>query len=135
MGDPNLGTWKLNLAKSKFDPGPPPKNETAVFEAWETDGFTLTGTMVLADGTSVTVGLSAHYDGKDYKVTNAPDFDAIACKHVDANTTAYTLKKGEKVVGTGEGVVSNNGKMRTNTATLTNAKGQKVHNVRAYDKQ
>ena len=23
--DPRIGTWKLNLAKSKFSPGPPPK--------------------------------------------------------------------------------------------------------------
>lgn len=72
MGDWNLGTWKLNVAKSTFDPGPPWKSETRVFEAWETDGIKYTSTGVLADGTRFTVGFSAHYDGKDYKVTGTP---------------------------------------------------------------
>src|SRR5437870_12459913 len=30
--DPNMGTWKLNEAKSKFTPGAP-KNRTVVYEA------------------------------------------------------------------------------------------------------
>ena len=72
MGDSTLGTWKLNLAKSKFDPGPAPKSRTEVYEAWETDGITFTGTTVQADGTRATAGFSAHYDGKDYKLIGTP---------------------------------------------------------------
>jgi hypothetical protein len=134
MADSNLGTWKLNLAKSKFYQGPP-VSETAVVEAWETNGIKSAGTVVLPDGQSVAVGWSAHYDGKDYKVTGLPDADTIAYTRVDANTVAFTLKKGGKVVGTGNAVVSNNGKMRTSTGTMTNAKGQKVNIVLVYDKQ
>jgi hypothetical protein len=51
MGDPILGTRKLNMAKPKFDPGPPPMSKTDVFEVWDTDGVKETVTMVLADGT------------------------------------------------------------------------------------
>src|SRR5262249_45899703 len=32
QADPFVGTWKLNLAKSKYDPGPAPKSTTAVYE-------------------------------------------------------------------------------------------------------
>jgi hypothetical protein len=135
MADSNLGTWKLNLVESKFDPGPPSASETAVIEAWETDGIKSTGTRVLPDGTSVTVGWSAHYDGKDYKVTGMPDLDTIAYKRVDANTLGFTGKKNGKVVGTGTVVVSDNGKIRTTTGTMMNAKGQKVNIVAVYDKQ
>jgi hypothetical protein len=30
---PLIGTWKLNLAKSKYSPGPPPRSGTAIWEA------------------------------------------------------------------------------------------------------
>ena len=110
-------------------------SETRVYEAWETDGVTATHTRVQADGTRVTLGFSAHYDGKDYKFMGSPDFDTVALKRVDANTTDATLKKGGKVVQRTKVVVSNNGKVRTLTTTGTDAKGQKVNNVQVYDKQ
>jgi len=34
--DNNIGTWKMNVAKSKFSPGPAPKSQTLKIEAWET---------------------------------------------------------------------------------------------------
>jgi hypothetical protein len=58
---------------------------------------------VQADGTRVTLGFSAHYDGKDHKYTGSPDYDIIALKCVDANTIEATLKKGGKVVQTTKG--------------------------------
>ena len=130
-----LGTWKLNLAKSKFDPGPPPMSETRVFEAWETDGVKMTITVVGADGTRGTLGFSNHYDGKDYKLTGSPDFDTVAAKRVGANTVAFTLKRSGKVVETGRDVVSKKGKVRTLTATGMTSQGQKVNVVAVYDKQ
>jgi hypothetical protein len=33
-----IGTWKLNLAKSKFDPGPPPKTFTVKIETSGSNG-------------------------------------------------------------------------------------------------
>ena len=135
QSDTSLGNWRLNLEKSKYDPGPPPMSETRVYEPWETDGVKATHTRVQADGTRVTVGFSAHYDGKDYKYTGSPDYDTIALKRVDANTIEAALKKGGKVVQTTKAVVSSNGKVRTITYTGTNAKGQKVNNVVVLDKQ
>ena len=135
QSDSSLGNWKLNLAKSKYDPGPPPMSETRVYEAWETDGVKATHTRVQVDATRVTLGFSAHYDGKDYKYTGSPDYDTVALKRVDANTIEATLKKGGKVVQTTKAVVSSNGKMRTITYTGMNAKGQKLNNVVVFDKQ
>jgi len=31
--DPRLGTWKLNVAKSKYEPGPAPKSLTVKIES------------------------------------------------------------------------------------------------------
>jgi hypothetical protein len=135
QSDPSLGTWKLNAAKSKYEPGPPPRSETRLYEPWEKDGVKATFTSVQADGTRATFGYSAHYDGKDYKYTGSPDYDTIALKRVDANTNEATLKKGGKVVQTAKVVLSGGGKVRTITLTGTNATGQKVNNVMVFDKQ
>jgi hypothetical protein len=32
--DSNVGTWKLNPAKSTYSPGPAPKSQTLKIEAW-----------------------------------------------------------------------------------------------------
>jgi hypothetical protein len=89
---------------------PPPMSEARVYEAWETDGVKATHTRMQADGTRVTLGFSAHYDGNDYKYTSSPDYDIIALKRVDANTIEATLKKGGKVVQTTKDVVSSSSK-------------------------
>jgi hypothetical protein len=135
QGDPHLGTWKLNIARSTYDPGPPPKSDTRVNEPWETDGYTQIVTVVQADGTHTDARLSAHYDGKDYQVTGWPDADTIAVKRVDANTIDFTLKRDGKVVETGNIVLTDNGKTRTITTRGANAKGQRVNIVAVYDRQ
>src|ERR1700681_77158 len=90
QSNPNLGTWKLNVAKSQFDPGPPPTSQTSVIEAWETDGVKITTTVVLADGKTRAGDTSYHYDGKDYKTLGGRG--TFAAKRVDANTVAMMFK-------------------------------------------
>ena len=131
--DPASGTWELNLAKSTFSPGPPPKSLTRTFEVTGADvKYTLKG--IDAEGKPTLVQFTAKYDGKDYPVTGSPDFDAISLKRVDAVSTEATLKKGGKVVQTSTRVVSKDGKTLTLTVKGTNAKGQAVNNVTVFDK-
>jgi hypothetical protein len=82
QSNPFIGTWTLNVAKPKFDPGPPPMSDTRRWEAWETNGVSFSGTRMLADGTRLIFGHSAHYDGKDYREPGWPDFDTIALKRM-----------------------------------------------------
>jgi hypothetical protein len=132
--DPASGTWELNLAKSTFSPGPPPKSLTRTFEVTGADvKYTLKG--IDAEGKPTLVQFTAKYDGKDYPVTGSPDFDAISLKRVDAVSTEATLKKGGKAVQTSTRVVSKDGKTLTLTVKGTNAKGQAVNNVTVFDKR
>lgn len=131
--DPASGTWELNLAKSKFSPGPAPKSQTRTYEVTGDDvKYSLKG--IGGDGKSVLVEYTAKYDGKDYPVTGATDFDTISLKRVNATTANATLKKGGKVVQTARRVVSKDGKSLTLTTKGTNAKGQAVNNVAVFDK-
>jgi hypothetical protein len=132
--DPASGTWELNLAKSKFSPGPPPKSQTRTCEVTGADvKYTLKG--IDAEGKPTLVQYTAKYDGKDYPVTGSQDFDAISLKRVDAGTAQATLKKGGKVIQTATRVVSKDGKTLTLTTIGANAKGQAVNNVLVFDKR
>src|SRR5215475_14454944 len=81
--DPFIGTWKLNLAKSKFSPGPPPKSQTVTYEAVG-QGYKIAVKGTDAEGKTFEYQFTANYDGKDYPVTGNPDWDTIAFKRFDA---------------------------------------------------
>src|SRR5262245_9206440 len=132
--DPFIGTWKLNLAKSKYSPGPPPKSQTATYEAvGQGVKFTAKGTDV--EGKPINLQITFNYDGKDYPVTGNPDWDTVALKRIDANSVELTRKKAGKVVSTGTRVASKDGKTLTITEKGVNAKGEKISNTLVYDKQ
>ena len=133
QADPTVGTWKLNLAKSKYNAGQPPKSSTVVIAA-AGQGIKLTADTVLADGTARKISYTATYDGKDAVVTGTPDYDGMSLKKT-ANGVEGSRKKAGKVVQTYTRVVSADGKTMTVTSTGTNAAGAKVDNVQVYDKQ
>ena len=124
-----IGTWKLNLAKSKLSPGPPPKNQTLTYEAVG-QGVKVTVKGTDAEGKPIESQFTANYDGKDYPVTGNPYWDTVTWKRIDAYKSESTRKKAGKVVGTAARVVSKDGK----TMTLTE-KGEKISNTLVYEKQ
>ena len=132
--DPRIGTWKLNVAKSKYSPGPAPQSQTLKVEA-SGQGEKVTSDVVGADGTRTTTQYTASFDGKDSQLTGSPIADTVSLKRVDARTTERTDKKGGKVAQTITRVVSADGKMMTATVKGTNAQGQAVNNVVVFEKQ
>ncbi|OFW28900.1 MAG: hypothetical protein A3J28_10570 [Acidobacteria bacterium RIFCSPLOWO2_12_FULL_60_22] len=133
--DIRIGTWKLDVAKSKYSPGPPPKSSIVRFEPYGENGVKVTVETVGAQGGKTKHQYSANYDGKDVPVTGDPNRDTVALKRIDAYTLEYTNKKGGKVIGAYKEVVAKDGKSRTVTQQGTNPQGQPVDNVLVYDRQ
>ena len=132
--DKNVGTWTLNLAKSKYIPGPAPFESTLKIEP-ETNGLKFTFHGTDAEGKPVDFEFSPRFDGKDYRVTGLAEADTIVLKRLNANTIETVTKKAGKPVMTTRSVVSKDGKTRTSTQTGKNANGQNVKNTLVYDKQ
>jgi hypothetical protein len=132
--DNHVGTWKINVDKSKWSPGPAPKEGTLTIES-QPDGlkFTIHGTD--AEGKAVHMEFSPKYDGKDYPATGMPNADTISMNKIDDYTIETVSKKGGKPVMTTTSVVSKDGKTRTSTQKGRNAKGEDVNNTIVYDKQ
>jgi hypothetical protein len=133
--DSNVGTWKLNLAKSTFSPGPAPKSQTLMIEAWGEDGVKYAADGMDADGKPMHWEVQAKYDGKLYPFKGNPDADMLSYKRIDASTVESTTQLKGKPMLTTRIVVSKDGKTRTLTQTGKNAKGQDVKNLLVYDKQ
>jgi hypothetical protein len=129
----NLGTWKLNEAKSKLTPGFP-KNTMVMYEA-AGDQIKSTVDGVDAQGKPTHNEWVGKFDGKDYPVTGDPSSDTRSLKQIDAHTLALTVKKGGKVTISGRIVVAADGKSRTLTASGMDSMGMKVEGVSFYDKQ
>jgi len=133
-GDPRIGTWKLNVEKSKFSPGPAPQSQTVKVEA-AGEGEKAITEGINAAGAATKTEYTAQYDGKNYPLTGSQNADTVSLKRIDARTTVRTDKKGENVVTTLTRVVSEDGKTMTVTVKGTNAQGQAVDTVAVYDKQ
>ena len=129
-----LGTWKLNVAKSKYSPGPAPKSLTLTWEATP-DGIKHASDGVNGAGEPMHSGYVTKYDGADVPYTGNPDADMASAKKIDDNSYENVWKKDGKATITAKVVVSKSGKTMTITQTGTNAKGQAVNNVAIYEKQ
>ena len=131
--NPNMGTWKLNEAKSKIAAGAN-KNHTVAYEAAGDDTkVTVDGTD--GDGNATHNEWTGKFDGKCYSVTGSPTADERCYKVVNSHTMRFTEKKGGKTNVTGRIVVSANGKMRTVTTSGSDAKGKRFSTVAVFDKQ
>ena len=129
--DPIVGTWKLNVAKSKFSPGPAPQAGTRVYT--ESAGlYTLDQKITGADGKENS--LQAQYrNGQDVK---DPGGEAsTSAKKVDANTWNFDIKMDGKVVGHVHRVVSADGKMLTVHNTGRQGDAAATDDTMVFDKQ
>lgn len=128
------GTWKLNLAKSTFSPGPAPKSQSRTYVE-SAQGMAVTVKTTAADGKESTTTIVFKDDGKSYPVSGNPDFDAVSAKRVDALTLNSSQTKAGAIVGTAERTVSKDGKTMTFKQKGTHANGGKFEDVSVYDKQ
>jgi len=132
--DPSIGTWKLNLDKSKYSPGPPPKSSTVNFSQ---DGEFIAAKSESVNAKGEETGSSSRWkkDGQDYALTGSTTSDTVAVRRINDRTTDFTYKKAGKVVSRLRLVISKDGKTATTTSKGTNTAGKKYNNRRVYDKQ
>ncbi|HLN02888.1 MAG TPA: hypothetical protein VK335_26605 [Bryobacteraceae bacterium] len=135
--DNSIGTWKVNIAKSKYTPAPiPVKSLTSVREA-APDGVKVTNTGEKADGSAINASYTAKYDGSAAAVTGSGSpYDSISIKQVNANSFTYEAKQTNgKYHASGRSVISKNGKTMTITAKGTDANGAAMTLKLVYEKQ
>jgi hypothetical protein len=131
--DPVIGKWTLNVAASKFMPGPAPKSQTRTYTQ-SAQGTVMKYTGVSASGSTVSGSSTYKYDGKDYPVTGSPDYDTLAPRRLNGSVR-IDLKKGGKVVGTTIRTLSAHNKVLTLSSKGKDVKGGTFDNVLVFDRQ
>jgi len=132
QSNPFVGTWKLNVASSKYDPGPAPQSQT---RTWDASGMVMVNG-INAAGKPVSYGYPIKGDGVEYPTMGAvPNTaDKITTKKIDANTYEANFTKAGKHVETATFKVSNGGKTLTIMAKGATDAGA-FNNVLVWDKQ
>ena len=147
-----IGTWKQNMEKSTYSPGPPPpKGSYSVRQyAAGDDGSIVAITMNIDPQGLPSLGAIAasNYDGQEYVQHTVatlatslgshigPRIDrTISYKPVDIYTVQIVQKQDGKVVSISTRTVSRDGKTMTDRSDFTNESGQRVTNVLVFEKQ
>jgi hypothetical protein len=128
------GTWKLNLAKSKYDPGPAPRSMTVTISVVNgAETYKMEG--VDAMGKAIGASFTAKLNGPEAPTMGISYADTIQIKRLSPNHLIATHKMGGKVTMTTDVVVAADGMSRTLRYSGTNEKGVAVHDVVVFDKQ
>ena len=131
---PEVGTWKLNVEKSRYSPGPAPKSLTVKIEA-AGKGIKFASEGVAADGKPIATAYTTDFDGKDHPLKGSPVADMVSVRRIDAQTAERSDKKAGKVMLTQTREVAKDGKTFTVNITGTNDKGEPVNNRLFFEKQ
>ena len=133
--DPFVGTWKLNIAKSKAsDSSAMVKSETVKTVSVDN------GLKSIIDGVDLESKAyhfesSLIFDGKDYPVKDNPGVDMRSAKKTDANTFWVVNKKARKEVERMQITVSKDGKTQNVTGNGMTDKGKAFNYTWIYNKQ
>jgi hypothetical protein len=130
---PQMGTWKLDEAKSTIPAGLP-KNSTVIYAA-DGDNVKVATDGTDRDGKPTHTDWTGKFDGKEYPLTGDATADSRSYKMINEHTLELTNKKSGKVTTSARVVVSKDGKTRTLHMTGTDSSGKKVSSVSIYNKQ
>lgn len=130
--NPQMGTWRLNEAKSKMAPGM--GKSTTVTYTQKGDMIQVAVDGVDKDGKPAHGVWVGKWDGKAYKAKGNLAWDSAAYRVVNDYTNNITTMKNGKVMWTGTITVSKDGKSRTVTVQGTDLNGKKFTSKSVYDK-
>ena len=130
--DQLVGAWRLDVAKSKYRPGPAPTSETRTYVR---DGDNVLGVIqrVFPDGRRERIEYTANFD-REYPVTGTEEYDHVVLKRIDRQTSEAVLSHAGRVFGTARRVIATDGKSMTITFRRDSESGVSVLNVAYYDR-
>lgn len=132
--DPVIATWKLNVAKSKFDPGPGWRSQMRTYRQTPAD-MSVTWSGVGAKGEAMHVSYTFPDGGRDTPMVGSANYDTLNSIRIDPLTVKSEEKRAGKVVGIAIRKVSADGKVLTITDEGTNRKGEQFRQVLVFDRQ
>lgn len=136
QNDPLIGTWKLSLSKSMYDPGPPPQSSIQKYESAGKDSYKITRDSVDANGKPSHSESTIVFDGKEHASANAlGDSPSIMDRRIDSHNLEGMSMRGGKLVQVFLRFVSEDGRTLTFKTMGINAERTWFSRVEVFDKQ
>lgn len=146
--DPILGTWRLNVAKSTYSPGPPPPATAIQIRHYAPgEGGSINYVLIVTDPQGVPNFQASVFkiDGKQYPVYTAATTHALltsgkttdvmrAYRRIDRDSTEYVTYTNGVASPASVRVVAKDGKSFTDTTKGRNPQGREVHNVLIFER-
>ena len=134
--NPSIGTWKIDLEKSNFSPGPKPTVAGTIRVEPSAGGIKLTNDGTDPQGQPFHTEFVGTFDGKDNPASGAaPPNTTTSYKRVDDRTFELIAKTDGKATVTTRIAISADGKTLTATQIGQDLQGQTVHDAIVADKQ
>ena len=108
--DPILGVWKLNLARSKYIPGPPPRSQTRTYRLKDDEIFVTIDTVDAHGQRQPTIEFPERYDGKEYPVKGSALGDMLTLKRINNYLSEATVSHAGTVVALTRRIITDEGK-------------------------
>jgi hypothetical protein len=132
--DPSMGTWKLNIAKSKFPPTEQaPREQTLVKRELGADQMELAITGMNADGSPLSMKMTHLPQGG--LVSGLPEGLMVILTVVAPGETLTTFIQNGKQAQMHHNTVSKDGKTMTQRIRYIGDTGQSVDYVEVWDRQ
>jgi len=132
--DPILGTWKLNVQRSRFLPGPAFKSETRTYEE-DKDGIKVTIRTVDGKGREAVSVYLTTPDGQQHSVSGrGGPADSVALKRVNEFTAESTLMHAGREIAKTTRVINPNGMTMTITYKGLDPDGTPVTNTLVFER-
>jgi hypothetical protein len=125
---PFTGTWRLNLSKSKFNPGPPFQSFTTTFASDGTRHLNL----IHANGQPLKASLPWS-DGKEVSPEGMEN--TVTTSKIQGRTFHDIWKQNGKIIEDVHGAVSRDGKTMTITVAGVDKQDRRYYNELTFNKQ
>jgi hypothetical protein len=132
---PWLGTWTLNLSKSKNATASPQYKRVTTHLESVSDGLKVTYEMVGIRGGVTRMEWTGRFDGKDYPMQGLDYVMTNAYRRIDDRSYEIVVKVDGSITSTARVTVSSDGKTLTVTTEGKTASGQIANTTAIYEKQ
>ena len=130
-----LGTWVLNVAKSTYNPGPPPyKRATLIVEPWRT-GVRMVSDLVGVRGGVTHYEWTGAFDGEDYALQGIEEDLTYSYAPIDDRSVQVVIKVAGRPVARARTTISPDGNTMTTVSSGLNPRGEEVRTTTVYEKQ
>jgi len=131
---PYVGTWKMNLAESKYPPGSAPRHQVVTITQVGKDlDHRIVG--IAADGRETSARIVIPITDGQGRVLEGANYDGVSVKWFSPGEREIIYRNGGKIINTVRSRISPDGKHMYTDSHGVNARGETTQGHAVYDKQ